>query len=260
MIVVDGAVDLPPDLVGSPDVRTVPSSVFVESAPFDGPPEVFWRALRQGRAVSTGAPTVSALADAYAGGPAIAVHVSGELSLTVSRALEAAQRGAGGVAVVDSGSLSVGAGLVAVETLRLMQQCAGYDAASAAARHLPGRLHTFAMVNDPGSLVAGGRAGILPEHVSMRRPMVLAVRGRALVLDQPRDRAGALRSLARRAGDHARVPGARWALGHGDADDVARVADQLAASFGRPATFVALVDPTVGTHLGPDALVVATLR
>lgn len=262
MIVVDGAVDLPPEAAGAADaeVRSVSGDVYVDGLPFHGTPQQFWSKVRHGCPVATTAPTVSRLLQAFeASLPVVAVHVSGALSQTVSRAREAAQRLAGPAVVVDSGSLSVGAGLVATEARRLLAGPATFAAAAAAVPGVTERLHTFAVVADSAWLVRSGRAGIVPRHASMRRPMVLAVRGRALLLDQPRDRHRAVAQLAERARHHAAGVGARWALGHGDLADVEAQAAALAASLGGPPEFLVAMNPTVGAHLGPDALVLAVL-
>lgn len=260
-IVVDGAVDLPPEALAAADVRMVPAHVHVDGEPFDGPPAMFWDLLRSGRSMATAAPTVNDLADAFEkAGPVVAVHVSGELSTTVRRAREAAERMPGLVTVVDSGSLSVGAGLAAVEARQILATAPTYDEVLRLLQHLPGRVHTLAVVEDPAWLLRSGRAGIVPAHVSMRRPVVLAVRGRPVVLEQPKDRRAVVKQLARRIHDRGLAASTNWALGHGDATDVGTVTDVLAGTFGRPPAFVVPVDPTVGVHLGPDALVVGIIR
>lgn len=260
-VVVDGAVDLPPEALAWADVRTVPAHVLVGGEPFDGLPAALWEALRGGRSVATTAPTVSELADAFGQGtPIVAVHVSGELSLTVVRAREAAERVPGPVTVVDSGSLSVGAGLAAVEARRIQATATSYEEAGHLLRELPGRVHTLAVVADPAWLVRSGRGGIVPGRVSTRHPVILAVHGRPVVLEQPKDRRAVVRHLARRIHDHGLAAATDWALGHADAADVDAVAEVLAGTFGRPPAFVVPVDVTVGVHLGPDALVVGVLR
>jgi DegV family protein with EDD domain len=267
VIVVDGAVDLPEEAVAWADVITVPARVRVDGQPFEGLPGAFWQALRDGRSVATTAPSVTDLAAAYERGePVVAVHVSGDLSLTIARAREAADRSTSPVTVVDSGSLSVGAGLAALEARRLAAAPADSATPSLsgdvhrALEHLPARVHTFAVVEDPAWLVRSGRAGFVTGHVSTRRPVLLAVHGRPVVLDQPRDRRGAVKHLARRVHDHGLADAAAWALGHADADDAEDVTGVLAAVFGRPPMFVVPVDAAVGAHLGPDSLVVGVMR
>jgi DegV family protein with EDD domain len=258
LIVTDGAVDLPPALEASGRVRVVPGDIWVDDQPFTGDHREFWRTLRQGTFPSTTPPTVSALAEAYLHGDfVLALHVSAELSATVTRARQAAQRAGARVNIIDTRSLSVGAGLLAAAVDRAVLDLAIDETIVDDAVALPNRLHTYVIVQHPEALRRGGRAGLLPnDHVARGKPLLLAVRGRAVVLDQPKDRARALRQLAGHARDSTDADVGHWALAHGDAADVHDVTNLFTASFGQPPDFVVPVDPTVGAHVGPDALVV----
>ncbi len=261
LIVVDGAVDLPEDLETSGRARVVPGGLFDGAGPFDGDRGRLWESLRQGAFPSSRPPTVNALLEAYRhDGLVLGLHVSAELSATVSRAREAAVRAGPGVVVVDTRSLSVGAGLVAAAVDRAARDPGSSESVVERARSLPERVHTFVLVQDAAALRRSGRAGLLPSGGPVRdRPVVLAVRGRAVVLDQPRDRHRAVRRLVEHVRNHAEAEGSRWALGHGDAGDLDLLAGQLSASFGRPPDFVSLIDPTVGVHVGAEAIVVGVL-
>jgi len=270
LIVTDGAVDVPREILGSPQVCTVPAEVDIDGQPFTGTVEEFWLATRGGRRPATRPPTVAALAEVYRRSPeVIAVHVSGQLSATMARAEAAAalaSRPGATVAVVDSRSISVGAGLVIAALHDAASgQGAGCSPAdlTALARELPGRLHTFALVQDVGWLRRSDRAGLLPNaSLSGNHPLVMAVRGRVVALGQSRQRPAAIRELVRHLRQVATRPGPdieAWALGHGDAPDIGPVAGQLAEAIGRAASFTTPIDPTVGAHLGPDALVVGAI-
>ena len=157
----------------------------------------------------------------------IALHVSGQLSATMQRAQEAAEQAGSGVSVIDTGSLSVGAGLIVSEVHR----AATSDSAPSLvdwARTLPSRLHTFALVQHVDALRRSDRSGLLPSgHLARNHPLVLAIRGRVVPLAQPRQRTGALVELTRRLW-HRPCPKPRaWALGHGDAPDVSWVVGEL---------------------------------
>lgn len=270
LVVVDGAVDAP--LSGSARFEVVNGQVHFGEARFDGSPETLWELLRKGSYPSTTPPTVGALAAAYEqAGHVVGVHVSAALSATVTRAKEAAARvqahSGSQVTVVDTRSLSVGSGLIAAALVSALDR-RGTDAAAIArqAQRLPGLLHTFALVQDVDTLRASGRAGLLPPgRLDHHRPLLLAVRGRAVPLEQCRDRRGAVDRLAAHLrhslGTTGRRPGGghEWALGHGAAPDVTSVAARLSELLGCPPRFVVPVDPTVGVHVGPDALIVASL-
>jgi DegV family protein with EDD domain len=260
LIVFDGAVDIPDDLAASPLLRRVPGEVWDGETAL-GDPDSFWTQLRKGNYPSTTPPTVSALATAYEHPDlVIALHVSGRLSATIRRAEEAAERAGPGIIVIDTGSISVGAGLVVAAVHHFAQHMGGSDSLIDFARSLPARLHTFAIVQDIESLRRSDRSGLLPSsHLARNHPLLLAVRGRIVALSQPKHRSGAISDLAthvrRSAGPN---PGA-WAFGHGDAPDAESVVAHLTGTFRAPPRYVTRLDPTVGAHLGPDSIVVGVM-
>jgi DegV family protein with EDD domain len=260
LIVTDGAVDVDPALASSELLRHVPG----ELAGVDGPLTVnhddFWSGLRRGHYPSTSPPTVSSLLNAYEQpGLIIGLHVSAQLSATMQRAQEAAARAHAGVSVVDTGSLSVGAGLIVSEVHRAAREQAASSLVELT-NALPSRLHTFALVQHVSALRASDRAGLLPkEHLKRDHPLVLAVRGRVVPLAQPRNRHGALNELARHLRHRSGPAPYAWALGHGDADDAGSIVHEFSQIMGQAPAFVTMLDPTVGVHLGPDSLVVGVL-
>lgn len=264
-MVVDGAVDVPETLVRAPGFRLVSGTVWSQAVPLADDRTTLWRLLRDGGAPSTSPPTVNALAAAYAGGSTVVgIHVSGRLSVTVARAREAAARAqaesGAQVHVLDTGSLSVGAGLIA---------WAVHAAAGAArtigdlvdtADRLPPRLHSFALVQDVRVLRRSDRSGLVPRaHLASGHPLVLAIRGRVVPLEQPRHRHQALEALRRHLATTTGGNPEAWALGHGNASDLSSVSDLLSTALGKEPAFVAEIGPVVGAHLGPDSLVVAAL-
>lgn len=261
LIVTDAAVDIPEVLASSDRARLVSGEVWLGDEPFRGDSQEFWKASRAGAVFSTTPPTVSALAEAYRHPDlVVALHVSARLSATVARAHEACQRAGASVVVVDTRSLSVGAGLLATAVDRAAREPLGTTSVIQVAQGLPERLHTFVIVQDVSALQRSGRAGLVPDHHLARgRPVLAAVRGRTVVLDQPKDRTRALRHLAAHAKQSSGPRIARWALGHGDANDLDDVTEDLSNSFGSGPEFVMLIDPTVGAHVGVDAVVVGVM-
>jgi DegV family protein with EDD domain len=260
LIVTDTAVDLPAGLALSPLVRIVSGDVRQGDRPLVCSNEELWDQIRRGEPLSTAPPTVDALADAYRQSEMVcAIHVSGELSATLARAREAADRMGPRLTIVDSRSFSVGAGLVVAAVHRSIDvsipEASAFDLASS----LPGRLHTFALVEDVKSLKRSGRTGLLPEVHLHNRPVVLGIRGRALFLEQAKDRSAGLASLVTHARSSAQSGLGAWALGHGDATDRDAVVEQLAKGLGRAPSFVTSLGPVVGTHIGPNAIVVGVI-
>jgi DegV family protein with EDD domain len=261
VIVTDGAVDVPETLLGSPLLRRVSGKVWVGEAPFAADLDEFWAGLRKGNYPSTTPPTVDDLVVAYQHPDlAIGLHVSRLLSVTVSRAEEAAARAGPGVVVIDTRSLSVGAGLLVTAVHRAAQSPGPPASIIDLARSLPERLHTFALVQEVESLRRSDRAGLLPgSHMVRNHPLVLAIRGRVVALAQPRHRSGAIDELAKHLHGSVSAEIGAWALGHGDATDVGAVVGRLSDALGKSPHFSTSLDPTVGAHLGPDALVVGAI-
>jgi DegV family protein with EDD domain len=261
LIITDGAVDVPESLIGSAVLRRVPGEIWAGKVPFRGDVDEFWAQLRKGEYPSTAPPTVSALIEAYRHpGLVIALHVSRQLSATMLRAEEAATRAGPDVVVVDTRSLSVGAGLIVAAVCRAGQSPNAPESLIDFARSLPERLHTFALVQEVESLRRSDRTGLLPTtHLARNHPLVLAVRGRVVVLAQPKHRSGAIGELAKRVRRSAGPEPGAWALGHGDATDVDAVVDELTNTIGTPPKFFTCLDPTVGTHLGPESIVVGAI-
>ncbi|MHB1854637.1 MAG: DegV family protein [Acidimicrobiales bacterium] len=255
-IVVDGAVDLPTAEVR---ISSVPAKIFKDHAEWSGPTEQFWRLLREDPIGWTSAPpSIEDLSAAYAGAePVLAVHVSAELSATVEHAHAAAERAPGRVEVCDSRSLSVGAGLVAT---KVTTEAISPQEALAEARALAGHIHTYALVDQVDYLLRSGRVGLLAgSHLKSKRHYLLALRGHAIPLGDSRSRQTAFASLLDHVHTTAHHGVAAWALAHGAAADGEALAEQAGRTLGLAADFVVILDPTVGIHLGPDAVVLAAL-
>jgi DegV family protein with EDD domain len=260
LIVTDGAVDMPESVSGSDLLVQVPGEITGAGGPIRLGPDEFWTQLRKGIYPSTSPPGVNALVDAYRQSEfVVALHVSAQLSATMSRGREAAEQVGTGVTVVDTGSLSVGSGLVVAAVHRAAQNSVDGESVLELAASLPPRLHTFAIIQHVESLRRSDRSGLLPmSHLVRNHPLVLAIRGRVVPLAQPKHRRAAIEDLVSHVRHTAPMPGA-WALGHGDAADIQNIVVQLTSVLGSPPAFISLLDPTVGVHVGPDALVVGVL-
>jgi DegV family protein with EDD domain len=262
-VVTDGAADVPVEVARRLAITAVPGMVHFGEEVFVGEAPEFWRRVRAGGPPpSTAPPTVAALAAAFAGEePALAIHVSAELSRTEDHARAAAGRVPNAVRVIDSRSMSVGTALLAITAAEAAH--AGLDLADLhdTVCGLVERVHVHAVIDAVDYLLGAGRAGLL-DTTAIRHGarQVVAVKGHAILLRQTRDRHRAIRELLDHlARDHVPLGVDRWAIGHGDAADVDAFVTEAGLAFGTPPSFVALLSPTVGTHTGPDALVVGLL-
>lgn len=263
LIATDTAVDLPAELEISTQIRIAAGVVRLDDQVFSGSTPAFWQAVRSGARPSTAPPSLATLTAAYtADDPVIAIHASAELSATVAHATDAARLFPGSVTVVDSRSIGPGAGLVVVAAHRAAQRGETPPHVAALAAAAAAKLHTFALIDDPEWLSRSGRSGLSPNlHLSHRRPpvLVLALRGRAVILDHAKHRNDAVRHLATHAEAGRGHAGHEWAICHGDAADIGKATEQIASALSRPPTFSRLLGPTVGAHVGPGAILVGVL-
>lgn len=261
LIVTDGAVDLPATLMSSEALRIVPGKVWGGDAGFVGGIAEFWSMLRRGYYPSTTPPTVQELAAAYQhSGLVMAMHVSGRLSATLAHGKQAAELSESEVVLVDTGSLSVGAGLAVDAIHAEMLAHSPRQVLIERALRLPESLHTFALVQEVENLRRSKHAGLLPSHhLARNHPLLLAIRGRVVPLGQARSRKAAIDQLLTHVGHVAGGHLEGWAIGHGDASDIDAVVENISDALELAPRFCTLLDPTVGAHLGPESLVVGVL-
>jgi DegV family protein with EDD domain len=262
-VVTDGGADLPSDVADRLGIRVVPGPVRFGERVFDGDAAAFWRELRGAATIpSTAPPGVAALTDAFAGDrPVCAIHVSAELGQTEEHARAAAAAVANPVHVVDSRSLSVGTALVAMVAAQAAAVDVDHDELQRVARSLVERVHVHAVIEAVDYLLRGGRAGLL-DAASARHGarQLIAVKGHAIPMRRVKDRRRAVGELLDHiAHNHLGHGVQQWAVAHGDAADVDDFVQSAEKLFGTPPSFVTLLGPPVGTHAGPDALVLGLL-
>lgn len=257
-VVTDGAADLPVEVAERLGITVVDGPVRFDGSEWQGRASEFWPAIRSSEQPPvTSPPSAARLAAAYEGAvPVVAVHVSAELSRTCDNARDAASS-SGDVLVVDSRSLSVGTGLVAMAAAQGAQAGLGAARVAELALEWSDRVHVHGVLDDVDFLLRGGRGGLVQAKVTRHATRhVVAVRGHVIPIRQTRHREAAIRELLAHVADHTAQGCDRWAVGHGDATDVGRFVDRLQGLFGSPPAYVVPVGPVVGTHVGADALVV----
>lgn len=261
-IVTDTAADLPRSFAESADITVARGSVRLGGQQWHGEAEDFWSALAQASDLpATDAPSTATLAAAYSGEePVLAVHVSAELSRTLANAREAAQSAPVKVDVIDSRSLSVGTGIIALAASEAVQAGVCGDRLLAMAEKWVDQLHTHAVIDDVSFLLNGGRAGLVAAKIHRRSQRhVIAVKGHAIPISEVHHRNEAVRELIDHVRDHVGTGISRWAVAHGDAADVDRFVERLESVFCCNPTFVTLLGAPVGSHLGPRSLLVSFL-
>jgi DegV family protein with EDD domain len=266
-VVADSACDLPRDAAREAGIAVVPLNVtFGTTSYLDGvdiTPAEFWERVAQDHP-TTSSPSPEAFLRAYRAQAeegaegVVSVHVSGALSRTLFSARKAAEASPVPVEVVDSGSVSLGQGLIALAAAEVSRAGEDLTTTAAAARAAAERLTLAAMLETVEFLKRGGRVGRARAAVAdlLRiRPVLTLDGGEPVLAARARTRSRAIATVLELVSGEALSA----AVLHAQAGEAQAVAEGVAEACGvRP--IVAEIGPVTGTHLGPGALGVAVIR
>jgi len=278
-VVTDSTASLPSAVAAAEGIAVVPLQVVVDGTAFaegvDVTPSDVAAALRAHRSVTTSRPGPQLFLDAYTkaaerGAEAVvSLHISAALSGTCESAILAARESPIPVEVVDSRTMGMGLGFVALDVARRARRGAGPEDVVAAARRRAAATSAYFYVATLEHLRRGGRIGaasaLLGSALAIR-PLLVLDEGVIAPLEKVRTSGRAmarLEELAVRAATRAAGPVA-VAVQHLDAADRAeRLAQQLQHSMPDAGeVVVAEVGAVVGAHVGPGlvAVVVSPLQ
>jgi DegV family protein with EDD domain len=193
-VVTDSSSRLHPDELKQWQIRQVPLHVLVDEVDLrDGVDEVPYDIHELPRATTAGA-TPAELAEAYrhalhdsGGDGVVAVHLSAALSSSYSAAVQAAREFGPAVRVVNSRSVAMWVGFVALSAARAAASGADLDTVEGVARSAVDRGRVFVVVHRLDNLRRSGRirtaASWLGTALAVKPLLCLDVDGR-LVLDQ----------------------------------------------------------------------------
>jgi DegV family protein with EDD domain len=268
-VVTDSTAYLPADVVERHRLTVVPLQVVVAGRSLAEGVEVtsdeVAGALREWRPVTTSRPSPQTFAETYrslGAAEVVSVHLSADLSGTADAARVAARQVAGegiAVTVVDSRSLGMGLGFVAVAAARAALDGVSAEAVARVARRLAPEISIWLYVDTLEYLRRGGRIGAAAAVVGSAlsvKPLLHLVDGRLEPLERVRTTGRALARLeelaVREAGDRE----VDLAVQHLAAPERAReVADRLAARLPKARSMhVGEVGVVVGAHVGPGML------
>ena len=271
-VVTDSTADIPEALLRQWNVAMVPLSVNFGTESLKDKVEIthdeFVRRLKaSGRTLPTTAQpppglfeeTYRRLADEGADG-IISLHLSEKLSGTCGSARIAADEVADRVKVevIDSKSISLGLGFLAIEAARVAATGADLAAVAAAVRKMIPNIQIIFFPDTLEYLQKGGRIGraaAIAGSILALKPLMRLDEGAVVPHERTRTRSKAIEGLVRFAKDfpHIRQMGA---LRSGDAD-IDALLDRLAAeipSVPRDRVILAELSPVIAVHLGPGAL------
>ncbi|MFP5335660.1 MAG: DegV family protein [Actinomycetes bacterium] len=273
-VLTDSTAYLPPELVGRHRIEVVPLTVVVDGRSFSegeqlGPDDVA-AALRRRAAVTTSRPSPAVMLEAYerlaaeGASEIVSVHLSAAMSGTYEAAQLAARDAPVPVHVVDSMSLGMGLGYLAVAAAEAAE--AGVDGAGAAdvARRAAEGVRAFFYVDTLEHLRRGGRIGAAQALIGSAlavKPLLTLREGRIVPLEKVRTAARALARLEEVVVEAAGVAPVRVAVHHlASPTRAAELAERLRTRLpGMRDLQTSEVGPVVGAHVGPGMLAAVTV-
>ena len=267
-VVTDSASDLPGEYAKRLDIDVVSLTIRFGDEEFtdgvDLSPDVFWAKCKSSKTLpETSAPSPGAFQAAYEA--AKRDGCDGVIVLTLSSMLSATHQSASvaadavrdliDVRVIDTGSASMGQGLIVLDVAELAATGADLEQLVERSEVLIKKTGVVAALDTLEHLIKGGRVGgakALIGQVLSIKPLVEIKGGVVAEAGRQRTRAKALSAVAKVAASHA--PLRRLALIHGACHDVATLEALIKDIPSEYPVIVTDIGPTVGTHGGPGII------
>ena len=270
-VVTDSASDLPPDLEAELGIEVVPLTIRFGAEELvdrrDLSPKEFWSRMASSPLLpETAAPSPGAFEEAYRKAGAegadgvVCITLSGDLSATYQSAVVAAQAVSDDipVRVIDSRTVTMAEGLMAIAAARAAKQGKGLDDVYGVAEDLVSRTKLYGALDTMENLKKGGRVGsaqaLIGSMLSIKPIIEITgeTNGKVEAESKQRTRSKALRYLVEKVRQHGQVED--LAVMHGAAPDVDELLDLLGAVYPRDDIIVGDIGPVIGTHGGPRVI------
>lgn len=272
-VVVDSTCNLTPELVARHDLHVMPQILNWEGRSLldglDITPRVFYERLKTAREMpTTSQPSAGEFRDFFSkvaetADGIVGVFISEQLSGTLTSARAAAEMMPGyPIEIVDSRSVSMGLGFVALAAARAAEQGLGPTEAAQAARVLAARVRVIFVLDTLEFLHRGGRIGGAQRLVGTLlalKPLLHLSDGRVEPLASVRTKRAAIERMLSVVEAECRGRGAMHAaVVDASASDEARlVYEQVAGRFKPVELIQTQLSPVVGAHAGPGTVGIA---
>jgi DegV family protein with EDD domain len=191
----------------------------------------------------------------------VSIHISGKLSGTYNSALMARDMLETGcpVEVIDSETLSMSVGLMAIAAVQMAKAGESMDKIAAAAKQAIPKTYLFFLLDTLEYLRRGGRIGkakALLGSVLNLKPMLTIKDGELVPAGQARTRAKGIDKLfeyVKNAGDIQDLA----VVYNTTPDEAQALAERIGSVFDKEKIRMARVGPGLGVHGGPGAMIVA---
>jgi DegV family protein with EDD domain len=266
-VVTDSACDLPQPLADELGIAIVPLTIrfgadeFVDRRDFT--PKEFWaRCSAASTLPETAAPAPGQFEAVYrrlaeeGADAVVTVSLSGALSGTIDSARVAATAVSGvvPVTVIDSRSVTLGLGMMAVAAARAAREGAAAPAVAGLVESLAARTNVWGTLDTLDNIKKGGRIGgarALLASVLSIKPIIEVRDGKVEEGGRQRTRSKALNFLVDKVA--AAGPLDALAVAHGDAPDVDTFVDRLTKLYDETIV-VGDIGAVIGSHSGPGTI------
>ncbi len=272
-IVTDSASDLAPDLAERHNIAVVPLTIRFGDTEYldrrDLTPDQFWSRCDTSPVLpETSAPSPGAFQQAFEEAAnagydgAVCISLSAALSATCQSASAAAESlgGTFPVQVIDSRSITMGEGLIALSAARMSADGKGLEDVALLTQELVTRTRVYGAIDTldylkKGGRISGGRA-LLGSLLSFK-PIIELRDGLVEAESRQRTRSRSLRYVVDKVRQYEHIE--QLAILDAAAPDIETFKDMMADVFPREDTILADVGPIIGAHSGPGTLGVTFL-
>lgn len=271
-VVVDSTADIPQATRDEYDIAVVPLLIMFGNQTFlDGvemsSDQFYERLTHSGVHPTSSQPSPGAFAEVYERlgkdhEGIISVHLGGKLSGTVRSAEQAKELAPGvPVRVIDSGSVSMGTGFLAIEAAKLARAGKSLDEIAGRLEQMVPNVRLWAVLDTLKYLERGGRIGRTRAFLGTLlnvKPMI-QIKEEVLPSEQVRTHKKAIARMVELASNEA--PYEYLAVLHSLAEPLAQeLANQLGAIHPRAEIVVAQLTGVIGVHGGPGVLGVTGIK
>ena len=274
-IVTDSTSDLPDDLADSLGVSIVPVNIIFGQEQFKDrveitPAQFYERLVDSPVHPTTSAPSIGQFVEAYesAGGDAdgiVSIHVSAKLSATYNAAVQASKQVNLDcpIEAIDSEQASSGLGLAVVAATKSAVGGADFETVVGIARSANDRSRCIALIDTLEFLQRGGRIGkaqALVGSILRIKPMIVVRDGEVQPLGKARTYAKGMAQIEQNIRDFG--PAEELFVTYSTDEDMARrLGESMSDLLPEGAEpIIAPMGPSVGAHVGPGAIGIASLR
>lgn len=273
-IVTDSTADLPEELATRLGITVVPLNIFVDGRTWEDRvsmmPDDFMLMMTSGETLpSTTAPTVQQFARVYEAlaqdhDQILSIHISSRLSGTCASATEARNLFLDGpeITVIDTGSASMGTGLIVKQVAERAQCGAEIGQLTALVENLQARTHVIFMVDTLEHLRRGGRIGRAAEiigSVLQLKPILTIEEGIVVPQARTRTRNRAITGILQLIEEVPIIESAA-VLHTAGSNDLGLIVETLIRKTGDQDLIVSEISPVLSTHIGPRGLGVAFIE